>query len=152
MDEFERAEISGQTKAVKVIKELFKNCKLNIVQHIENKNGIDIYVTATTKNGTTARYSIEAKDRSMEHKSFGGLWMIEKPKMYKLIDDVSKGYTALYLNTFGDNTYFIWNPMKNKFVDGIINAKKYTVKASAVVEKPSYMFDIKDFTQSGTTL
>lgn len=152
MDEFERLEVIGQTKAVKILKDLFKECKLNIEQHIEDKGGIDIYITATTKAGTVKKYAIEAKDRHKGHQEYNGMWMIEKKKMYKLIDDVSKDYTALYLNTFADDTYFIWNPMKNKFIDSEITAQKYTAKTSNYEVKPSYMFTIRDYIKSGTTM
>lgn len=151
MDNFEKLERIGQGKAVAIIKDLFKHCELNIDQHIIDKNEIDIYVTATTKNGKVGRYSIEAKDRHTDHNAYGGKWMIEKKKMYNLIDDYAKGYTTLYLNTFADNTYFIWNPFVNKFNEGIIRSEKYTAYPSDKVDKPSYFFNINDFVQSGTT-
>ena len=65
MDIFDSTDMHGQSRILPTIKALFSGCTLQIEQHYEDKGGVDIYITATTKSGKEVWYAIECKDRKM---------------------------------------------------------------------------------------
>ena len=70
MDLFNDADKYGQSRILPTIKALFSGCTLQIEQDYEDKGGIDMYLTATTKSGKEVLYSIECKDRKMPHTKY----------------------------------------------------------------------------------
>lgn len=95
-----------------LIVELFKN--YDVIFDEENEENefadIDILFTAYTKDGYfVRRYAMEIKQRLYDHSDFGGEWFIEMKKYNNLLDYLSSGYTSVYLNTFNDNIYAIWD-------------------------------------------
>ena len=93
MDMFNEADKYGQSRILPTIKALFSGCTLNIERHFDDKNPIDIYVTATTKSGKEVWYAIECKDRKMSHTKYKDEgYIIEDHKMKELMKAANKGY------------------------------------------------------------
>ena len=110
MDKFNDADKYGQSRILPTIKALFSGCTLNIEQHFDDKNPIDIYVTATTKSGKEVYYAIECKNRKMHHTKYkDDGYIIEEKKINELMKAANKGYRPLYLNSFNDDYVIIWN-------------------------------------------
>ena len=95
-----------------LIVELFKNYDV-IFDEENDKNeyaDIDILFSVWTKDGYfVRRYAMEIKQRLYDHNDFNGDWFIEVKKYNNLLDYQSSGYTSVYLNTFNDNTYAVWD-------------------------------------------
>lgn len=95
-----------------LIVELFKNYDI-IFDEENDKNeyaDIDILFTAYTKDGYfVRRYAMEIKQRLYNYTAFNGDWFIEVKKYNNLLDYQSSGYTGIYLNTFNDNTFVVWD-------------------------------------------
>ena len=102
MDLFNDADKYGQSRILPTIKALFSGCTLQIEQHFDDTNPIDIYLTATTKSGKEVLYSIECKDRKMTHTKS----LLKAHKM---------GYRPIYLNSFNDNYIICWDLSKLDF-------------------------------------
>ena len=110
MDIFDSTDMHGQSRILPTIKALFSGCTLQIEQHYEDKGGVDIYITATTKSGKEVLYAIECKDRKMSHTKYQDSgYIIEDHKMKELMKAANKGYRPLYLNSFNDDYVIIWN-------------------------------------------
>ena len=110
MDIFDYADKKGQSRILPTIKALFSGCTLQIEQHYDDKNPIDIYITATTKNNKEVWYAIELKDRKMPHTKYQyDGYIIEDHKIKELMNAANKGYRPLYLNSFNDDYVIIWN-------------------------------------------
>lgn len=110
MDMFNDADKYGQSRILPTIKALFSGCTLQIEQHFDDKNPIDIYITATTKSGKEVYYAIESKDRKMSHTKYQyDGYIIEDKKIKELMKAANKGYRPLYLNSFNDDYVIIWN-------------------------------------------
>lgn len=95
-----------------LITELFKNYDVIFDEANEENEyaDIDILFTAYTKDGYfVKKYAMEIKQRLYGHTAFNGDWFIEVKKYNNLLDYQSSGYTSVYLNTFNDNTYVIWD-------------------------------------------
>lgn len=158
LDEFSEADKQGQDKVVPILKEMFKKCKdVVLEQHYEDKGGIDIYLTATTHKGYTKKYAIECKDRDYSHTSFSvpyketpAGWVIDVPKYEKMVKAANDGYMSLYLNTFSDNTYYVWDVVNSNSTYGKYKAGKTTVKKSEKIDKWGYFYTITDYVVSGT--
>ena len=67
MDIFDSTDMHGQSRILPTLKAVFSGCPLQIEQHYEDKGGVDMYITATTKNNKEVWYAIECKDRKMHH-------------------------------------------------------------------------------------
>ena len=52
---------------------------------------------------------MEIKQRLYGHNDFNGDWFIEMKKYNNLLDYQSSGYTSVYLNTFNDEYFAIWD-------------------------------------------
>ena len=95
-----------------LIAELFKNYDV-IFDEENDKNeyaDVDILFTAYTKDGYfVRRYAMEIKQRLYDHSDFGGEWFIEMKKYNDLLNYLSSGYTSVYLNTFNDGYFAIWD-------------------------------------------
>lgn len=117
MDKFSEADKIGQEKAIKYLYKAFEKCgaTLNIEQHFEDKGRIDMFVTATTINNITSKYSIETKDRYMPKDTYDN-YFIPLDKYNELMETVNRGYTPLYMNTFDDGA-IIWNVCKCRIYD-----------------------------------
>ena len=110
MTEFNEADKYGQDKVMNTITTLLSGCTLNIERHFDDKNPIDIYITATTKSGKEVYYAIECKDRKMTHTKYkDDGYIIEEKKINELMKAANKGYRPLYLNSFNDDYVIIWN-------------------------------------------
>lgn len=110
MDKFNDADMHGQDRILPTLKAVFSGCTLNIERHFDDKNPIDIYVTATTKSGKEVLYAIECKDRKMTHTKYkDDGYIIEDKKINELMKAANKGYRPLYLNSFNDDYVIIWN-------------------------------------------
>ena len=110
MDIFDSTDMHGQSRILPTIKALFSGCTLQIEQHYEDKGGIDMYLTATTKSGKEVYYAIECKDRKMPHTKYQyDGYIIEDHKIKELMKAANKGYRPLYLNSFNDDYVIIWN-------------------------------------------
>lgn len=118
MDIFDSTDMHGQSRILPTIKALFSGCTLNIERHFDDKNPIDIYVTATTKSGKEVYYAIECKDRKMTHTKYkDDGYIIEDKKIKELMKAANKGYRPLYLNSFNDDYIIIWNLNKLDFTE-----------------------------------
>lgn len=129
MNKFNEADKIGQEKILPTLKYLFRKCNLNIDQHIDDCGHIDIYFTATTKNGTEYYYAVECKHRRMPHTRYDN-YILEKNKEKYLMED-SK-YKPLYLNSFDDGWIIIWDLSKNNQIEKLGEKvyNKYTVVES----------------------
>lgn len=158
MDLFTNYDYIGQAKALEVFKKLFSGCTVQYEQHYDDKSPIDIYVTATTKNGRISTYAVECKDRYFEHTSFStpyrdtpAGWAIDVPKYNNMVKAAEKGYKPIYFNTFKDNTYVIWDVLKSEHTYGKYKAGKTTVVESEKIDKEGYFYQVKDCIFSGYT-
>lgn len=150
MDLYTNADATGQEKAVKILKDVFSNCTLDIEQHIEDKGRVDIIMTATTQSGVSKTYAIECKDRWFPHNQYPDM-MIDKEKYDVLKSYSTSGYTPIYLNTFSDDTYIVWDLDKVDVDIRNVKTKRTTVEYNGYVDKPRCFFKTSDFTFSGTT-
>ena len=149
MDIFSCVDAYGQNKALNIIKDIFSGYTLNIEQHIEDKGRVDILMTATTKN-KEYYYAIECKDRYFPHNHYDDM-MIEVNKYNTLKDYSSLGYKPIYLNTFSDDTYLIWNLNTCVKKEGYKTAKKTTVVEGEPVNRLRYFLPVSGYTFSGYT-
>ena len=116
MDLFNEADKYGQDKVMNTITTLLSGCTLQIEQHFNDTNPIDIYITATTKSGKEVWYAIECKDRKMSHTKYQyDGYIIEDHKMKELMKAANKGYRPIYLNSFSDNYIICWDLSKLDF-------------------------------------
>ena len=150
MDLYTNADATGQEKAVKILKDVFSNCTLDIEQHIEDKGRVDIIMTATTQSGVSKTYAIECKDRWFPHNQYPDM-MIDKEKYDVLKSYSASGYTPIYFNTFSDDTYIVWDLDKVDVDIRNVKTKRTTVEYNGYVDKPRCFFKTSDFTFSGTT-
>lgn len=150
MDLYTNADATGQEKAVKILKDVFSNCTLDIEQHIEDKGRVDIIMTATTQSGVSKTYAIECKDRWFPHNQYPDM-MIDKEKYDVLKSYSTSGYTPIYLNTFSDDTYIVWDLDKVDVDIRNAKTKRTTVEYNGYVDKPRCFFKTSDCTFSGTT-
>ena len=110
MNKFDEADYFGQKKILPTLKQMFSGCTLQIDQHFDDKNSVDIYITATTKNNKEVWYAIECKDRKMTHNKYKDEgYIIEDWKVKELLNASSKGYRPIYLNSFSDDYIVVWN-------------------------------------------
>ena len=116
MDLFDKADYEGQDKVIPTLEAIFSGCTdLNIVQHYDDKCGVDLHMTATTEN-TEAYYAIECKDRKMEHTRYADDgYIIEDKKIRSLMAEHKKGYKPIFLNSFSDGHIVIWDLSKIDF-------------------------------------
>lgn len=150
MDLYTNADATGQEKAVKILKDVFSNCTLDIEQHIEDKGRVDIIMTATTQSGVSKTYAIECKDRWFPHNQYPDM-MIDKEKYDVLKSYSASGYTPIYFNTFSDDTYIVWDLDKVDVDIRNVKTKRTTVEYNGYVDKPRCFFKTSDCTFSGTT-
>lgn len=158
LDKFSETDKKGQERAIPILKELFKKCKeVTIQQHYQDKGGVDIIVIATTHKGYTKKYAIECKDRYYKHTSFSrpynetpAGWVIDEPKYNTMTNISNEGYMPLYLNTFSDNTYYVWDVLNSNSTYGKYVASKTTVEESEKIPKWGYFYTIEDYVVSGT--
>lgn len=150
MDLYTNADATGQEKAIKILKDVFSNCTLDIEQHIEDKGRVDIIMTATTQSGISKTYAIECKDRWFPHNQYPDM-MIEQEKYDVLKSYSASGYTPIYFNTFSDDTYIVWDLDKVDVDIRNVKTKRTTVEYNGYVDKPRCFFKTSDFTFSGTT-
>ena len=116
MTEFNDADKYGQSRILPTIKALFSGCKLQIEQHFDDTNPIDIYMTATTKNNKEVYYAIECKDRKMSYTKYkDDGYIIEDKKIKSLLKAHKMGYRPIYLNSFSDNYVICWDLSKLDF-------------------------------------
>lgn len=104
-----------------LIVELFKNYDVIFDEANEENEyaDIDILFTAYTKDGYfVKKYAMELKQRLYDHNDFNGDWFIEVKKYNNLLDYQSSGYTSVYLNTFNDEYFCIWD------IKDIVNSHK----------------------------
>lgn len=126
MNEFNKLDEIGQNKILPTLYYLFRNCYLQIEQHIEDKGHIDIYMTATTQANKEKYYAIECKHRNMEHTKYDD-YILEYSKE-KYLKENSK-YTPIYANSFDDGYVIFWDLSKNNEIKNIGEKtySKYTV-------------------------
>lgn len=134
MDVFNRADFEGQSKVLPTLKLLFSGCTLNIEQHFNTKNPIDIFITATTQNNVEHFYAIECKHRHFAHTKFEKYgYIIEQHKVRDLMRVAKKGYKPIYLNSFDDGMMMVWNLNELNF-DECGETGEMTFKRTTVVE------------------
>jgi hypothetical protein len=68
----------------------------------------------------------------------------------KMVKAANEGYMPLYLNTFSDNTYYVWDVVNSNSTYGKYKAGKTTVKKSEKIDKWGYFYTITDYVVSGT--
>lgn len=132
MDAFTNAEVNNRIKAITAIKSILKSNWEFIETKPEDKTRFDFYI----KNKETGEIIyIEHKDRKYSSNQFTD-WQLDGKK-YDYLKSLKE--KCLYINTFTDGKYAIWDLSKN-----IGNRrwstlhKKYTVKDSQEV----YTYDI----------
>ena len=164
MDLFDERDKKGQDIAVPVIKQIFSGRTINNLVQDYSKGGIDIFVTATTKNGTVRRYAIECKDRTPKHNTFekpfkdketgkivNAGWAMDMPKYNKMLRASLDGYISLYFNSFSDGIYAIWNAIESPHTYGEYRANKYTVIPSDEIWKDGAFYEFKNAILTGYT-
>lgn len=147
LDLYSNADYIGQAKALEIFKQLFSGCTVQYEQHYSDKSPIDIYVTATTKNGKVSTYAVECKDRNFSIDRYDDM-MIERHK-YNSIKSVS-GYKPIYFNTFTDG-YAVWNLQNTPYEERNVNCGKSTVEDKGKIDKVCYFLNKKDCIASGKT-
>lgn len=110
---------------------------------------VDIIFSLWTKDGYFIKnYAVELKQRLYNHTDFNGDWFIEVKKYNNLLDYASSGYTGIYLNTFNDNTYVVWDikDIEKNHKEGDWNIKPHTQVdyEEEKVLKHRYTVNIKD--------
>ena len=135
LDDCEYLDYKGQVKALPILKDLFKKCKeVKFIHHIIDKGRVDIELFVTTSKGNNVKYYIECKDRWCYFDKYADEGYILEISKYDVMikKQQDSGYIPLYLNTFKDNKYRIWdlNKIPNKKI-GHIERKKKTVDPSA---------------------
>lgn len=117
MNLFNEADCYGQTKIMPTLRAMFSGAtSLQVEQHFNDTNSIDIYVTATTKNNKEVWYAIECKDRKMTHTKYKDEgYIIEDWKVKELLKAHKDGYKPIYLNSFSDNYIICWDLSKIDF-------------------------------------
>lgn len=138
MSKFNEADRIGQEKALPVIKDLFKNCELQIEQHIDDNGRIDIFVTATTQHNITKTYAIECKDRWFSSTTYEDC-MLNPDKYGWLMAYKKLGYKPLFFNSFSDDTYMIWDVSQGDWDVGMFKVPKTTVVKGEKVYEPRYL-------------
>lgn len=164
MDLFDERDKKGQEIAVSVIKKIFSGRTINNLEQDYSKGGIDIFLTATTNNGSVRAYAIECKDRAFEHTAFAkpfkdketGMeinagWGMDLSKYEKMLRTSMNGYITLYFNSFSDGTYAFWNAIESPHTFGKYKAPKYTVVSSDKIWKDSVFYEFKDAILTGYT-
>lgn len=111
MDKFSKYDYKGQKLANDCLTQLFSACTLNFEYHYQDKNPIDIEMTATTRSGNEYYYSIECKDRQMNHNKYND-YLIEEHKIRDIKKEIEKGRKGIYLNTFADGYCVCWDLSK----------------------------------------
>lgn len=144
MDKFTNYDKKGQDKVVPILKELFNKCKdVNIEQHYQDKGRIDIFVTATTHNDITKRYAIECKDRWFESTAYSEI-MLNPDKWGWLMGYKGLGYSPLFLNTFTDDKYVIWDVSKKNWDVGTFSVPVTTVVDNGRTVEPRFLLPMSD--------
>lgn len=164
MDIFDEMDYKGQAIAVPVIKNIFSGRTINNLVQDYSKGGIDIFVTATTKNGEVRTYAIECKDRKPEHTAFqkpfidkdtgkevNAGWAMDIPKYNKMLRASLDGYIPLYFNSFSDGTYAIWNAIESPHTYGEYKAGRYTAIPSEKQWKQGAFYEFKNAVLTGYT-
>lgn len=149
MDKFSVADQAGQEKVLKVLPQIFEKCDIVYTQHIEDKGRVDIELTATTSNGNTCKYAIECKDRTYKADDYD-TWMLEWMKYNDLMKYEEQGYKPIYINTFSDNKYLVWNVSKTPIVRKSYTTDKTTVENNGKVTRVRYMLPTSGCCYSGT--
>lgn len=150
MNIYNERDSKGQEKVVPILEDLFSGCTINLEQHIEDSGEIDIFMTATTKNNREYYYAIECKDREYRLSDFDD-WIIETRKYRALKQASIRGYRPIYINTFPDGEYLIWNLNLVEPTERVMKTKRTTVEDTGKVSRLRYLFDKNKYTASGTT-
>jgi hypothetical protein len=151
MDKFSAADQQGQEKVVKVLPQIFSKCDIVYTQHIEDKGRVDIELTATTSSGKSYLYAIECKDRTYKSDDYD-TWMLEWHKYNDLMKYEENGYKPIYINTFSDNKYLVWDVSKTPIIRKSYTTNKTTVEDNGKVTRVRYMLPTSGCCYSGTTL
>ena len=148
MDKFTVADQYGQEKVLNILPQIFSGCSIVYEQHIEDKGRVDIELTATTSSGNSYKYAIECKDRTYKSTDYD-TWMLEWMKYNDLMKYQEMGYKPIYINTFSDNKYLVWNVNKTPIIRKTYTTNKTTVEASDKVTKVRYMLPTSGCCYSG---
>lgn len=148
MDKFSAADQSGQEKVLKVLPQIFEKCNIVYTQHIEDKGRVDIELTATTSSGKEVKYAIECKDRTYKSDDYD-TWMLEWQKYLDLMKYEENGYRPIYINTFSDNKYLVWDVSKTPIIRKSYTTNKTTVEDSGKVTRVRYMLPTSGCCYSG---
>ena len=151
MDKYSVADQQGQDKVLAILPQIFSACSIVYKQHIEDKGRVDIELTATTSSNRTYRYAIECKDRAYKSDDYE-TWMMETQKYNDLMEYSAKGYKPIYINTFSDNKYLVWDVSKTPIIRKTYTTNRTTVENNGKVTKVRYMLPTSGCCYSGTTL
>lgn len=130
LDKFQKKDYIGQLKAAPVLEELFKKCiDVTLEHHITDRGRVDIFVAAQTHQGVTTKYAIECKDRDFTSDTFDTC-MLNPDKWGWLMAYKKMGFKPLFLNTFTDNKYMIWDVSTSDWDVGMVEVPIYSVDKS----------------------
>lgn len=152
MDKFSEVDKRGQDKVIPIIDNVFKKCKdVKIEQHFADKGRVDLFVTATTHNDITKTYAIECKDRWFPSDKYQEC-MLNPDKWGWLMAYKKLGYKPLFINTFSDNRYIIWDVSMKDWDVGVFNVPVTTVENNGRTQEPRFLLPIEDSIFSGSTM
>ena len=159
-NEFFEADKRGQYKVLSTICEtLYKSNSVKVLTfnlNYDNYSPIDIYIRVLTESDNMYSYAIECKDRNCKHTDFAEEgFLITTQKLMKLLEAAAEGYKPLYLNSFTDGYFVIWDLSKIKITDLGITRKKAFPKTTInneshkVVEEQRLTLKLKDCVYCG---
>lgn len=140
MDNFTKAEITNRVKAVAAIKSILSTGWDIIETPPEAKERWDFELRKDNE-----RILVEHKDRSYNSTDFSD-WMISGDKYNYL---VSLPFKVVYINTFKDGKYAIWDLKRTKKEIRPSRHKSKTVVNSSWVTKQEVFLKIKDAAKYG---
>lgn len=138
LDKFQIKDYEGQLKASSILEDIFGNYEdVTIEYHILDRGRVDIFVVVNHKN-TIHKYAIECKDRLFTSTTFDTC-MLNPDKWGWLIAYKKLGYRPLFLNTFTDNKYFIWDVSTYDWDVDFENVPIYSVdRSKGRTEEPRF--------------
>lgn len=129
LDKFQKKDYEGQLKAAPVLSNLFSKYEdVTMEHHITDRGRIDIFLIVKHK-GIEHKYAIECKDRDFTSETFDTC-MLNPDKWGWLMAYKKLGFKPLFLNTFTDNKYMIWDVSTSDWDVGMVEVPIYSVDKS----------------------
>lgn len=149
LDKYQKKDYEGQEKASLALTQLFgKYEDVTMEHHITDRGRIDIFLTVKHK-GIMYKYAIECKDRDFTSTTFDTC-MLNPDKWGWLMAYKKMGYKPLFLNTFTDDKYVIWDVSISDWYVGMVEVPVSTVdKSKGKTLEPRYFLPVEDCIYQG---